>query len=103
MATEQTVESLTDILMPGGKAPGKAGSTEETRVLNGGIKAAQDFFDSVAEGALPINKPTYPGTMVELPGGGTIGLRPVSKSGDAAIDVNNVPGVSYNKIHFGPN
>ena len=64
VATEQTVESLTDILMPGGKAPGKAGSTEETRVLNGGIKAAQDFFDSVAEGALPINKPTYPGTMV---------------------------------------
>lgn len=48
-----------------------------------------------------IYKPGYPGTMVELPNGGTVGLRPKSKSGGPAIDVN-IPNVPYDKTHFGP-
>ena len=70
-------------------------------MLPGGLPEAQDLFDRATQGGSVINNPRYKGTLVELPGGGTVGLRPESKSGGPAIDVNNVPGVPYDKIHFG--
>jgi hypothetical protein len=58
--------------------------------------------NDLTAGGTPIDKPGYPGTAMRPPEGGFIGLRPVSTSGDPAIDVN-VPSVpDIKKIHFPP-
>lgn len=41
----------------------------------------------------------FPGTLVELPGGGKIGFRPVSKSGPPTVDIF-IEGVGINEIKF---
>jgi len=89
-------------LMPGGNPIGEQGTSQGIRVLPGGSKAAEDLFGELSKGGKVVDKPGYPGTLVELPNsGGTVGIRPRSKSGDTAIDVN-VPGLKgvVDKIHF---
>ena len=92
----------TEILMPGGKLIGQPGTTPGIQTLPGGTQGAQDLFNQLSQGGTVINHPGYPGTLVQLPNnGGVVGIRPMSGSGDSAIDVN-IPGLKgiVDKIHF---
>lgn len=71
-------------------------------MLPGGSEAAERLFGELTAGGVLVNKPRYPGTIVQLPeNGGTVGIRPKSKSGDTAIDIN-IPGLKgkVDKLHF---
>src|SRR5262245_38837385 len=87
------------ILMPGGQPVGAPGTRPEIRELPGGSSAAQSMFNQLSQGGTPHTPPNYSGTGTNLPSGGWVGLRPVSKSGPPTIDVN-VPGVPIDKIKF---
>jgi hypothetical protein len=91
--------SPADLLMPGGSAIGTPGSRPTVRVVPGGRIAADALFDALTAGGTPVVSPTYPGQMVDLPGGGRVGFRPVSKSGEPTIDVD-IPGIPIKKIKF---
>lgn len=88
-----------DLLMPGGSPVGTAGSRPEIREVTGDPEEAQDFFDALTAGGTDATPPGYPGTLRRLPGGGSVGFRPASKSGPPTIDVN-IPGVPIDKIKF---
>jgi hypothetical protein len=88
-----------DLLMPQGKPIGTEGSKASIREVPGGRKAAEDLFDDLTAGGKPAVVPTYPGMMVDLPGGGRVGLRVKSKSGEPTIDVD-IPGIPIKKIKF---
>src|SRR5947209_1954181 len=88
-----------DLLMPGGLPVGTGGSGPLVRELPGGQTAADDLFSDLTVGGTPVDVPTYPGRMVDLPGGGRVGLRPRSKSGEPTIDVD-IPGIPIKKIKF---
>jgi hypothetical protein len=85
--------------MPNGQLIGTAGSKPSIREVPGGKKAADDLFDDLTAGGAPAVVPTYPGTMVDLPGGGRVGLRLKSKSGEPTIDVD-IPGIPIKKLKF---
>jgi hypothetical protein len=85
--------------MPGGHPVGTKGSKATIRVVAGGQKAADDLFNDLTSGGNPVVVPTYPGNMVDLPGGGRVGLRAKSKSGGPTIDVD-IPGIPIKKIKF---
>jgi hypothetical protein len=65
----------------------------------GGRKEAEEMFDGLARGGTPVVAPRYPGKLVDLPGGGHVGLRPASKSGEPTIDVD-ITGIAIKKIKF---
>jgi len=88
-----------DVLMPGGQAIGQAGAPE-VRVVQGGPQAIQSLWQRLTAGATAGGPTGYPGSGMNLPGGGWAGLRNSSGYGPT-IDVN-VPGVPYDKIHFAP-
>src|SRR5207244_13474157 len=93
-------EDPRDLLMPGGKPIGQAGTSPTVRRLPGGLPAAEALFRRLAEGGTPNTPSGYRGKGVDLTGGGWIGLRPRSKSPNSpAIDIS-IPGVSFRKIHF---
>jgi RHS repeat-associated protein len=97
-------KKIEDILLPGGKPLGQAGSKEAIRVLKGGMNEAQSLFDELTQGGKVVSSPTYPGTLVRLPNGGTVGLRTVMSNspGTAAnIDVN-ISRIPITKIKFNP-
>ncbi len=85
--------------MPGGKPIGTKGSKASNRQVSGGQKAADDWFDDLTVGGTSAIVPTYPGKMMDVPGGGRVGLRPKSKSGEPTIDVD-IPGIPIKKIKF---
>jgi hypothetical protein len=88
-----------DILMPGGSRVGKPGTSPEIRVLPGGQREAEDFFDVLRKGGVPDPNSTHP-RLFQLPGGGTIGYRPISKkNGPPTIDVD-ILGIPIRKIKF---
>lgn len=91
--------SPNDLLMPKGKPIGTKGSKGSIREVPGGQKAADDLFDDLTAGGTPVVVPKYPGKMVDLPGGGRVGVRPKSKSGGPTIDVD-IPGIPIKKIKF---
>lgn len=98
-----TSATAVDMLMPGGAPIGTAGSVG-VRELTGGLDEATAMFNSLTRGGSPVSGSSYPGQLMHLPGGGTIGIRTqMSRSpGTAAtIDVN-VPGVTFDKIKFNP-
>src|SRR5438552_13753136 len=86
-----------DLLMPKGKPVGTPGSKPSIREIPGGQQAADNFFDDLTFGGKPAVVPTYPGKMVDLPGGGRVGLRPKSKSGEPTIDVD-IPEIPIKKL-----
>jgi hypothetical protein len=88
-----------DLLMPKGKPVGAKGSKPSIREIPGGQKAADDFFKDLTSGGKPVNLPAYPGKLIDLPGGGRVGLRPKSKSGEPTIDVD-IPGIPIKKLKF---
>jgi hypothetical protein len=85
--------------MPGGQPIGSPGSSSSIRELPGGTSAANELFNQLRAFGTEGTPPTYPGMGVQLPGGGFVGLRPMSRSGDTAIDVK-VPDIPFTKIHF---
>lgn len=90
--------SVADILFPGGKPLGSKGKGRNCREVSGGMKKAQEMFDELTMGALDVTPLGYPGKMMRLPGGGTVGLRPTSKTGPPTIDVKDVPQVPVRKV-----
>jgi RHS repeat-associated protein len=94
--------TVSEILLPAGQAIGQAGSNSKIRVLPGGFNAAQAMFNELAEGGTVLTKPNYPGTLVTVRGGGTVGLRTVmsrSPGTAATIDVH-IPGIPITKLKF---
>lgn len=95
------VRSIEDVLRPGGRLIGSEGSSSQIRILKGGLTEAQRMFEQLSAGGAGVMGTTYPGALVRLPGGGTIGLRSVSTSGPPTIDVR-VPGIGIREIKFIP-
>jgi hypothetical protein len=95
----EPLPSPQEILMPGGSPVGTAGSKPGIRELPGGIEGAKQMFDDLKVGAVPSTPLDYPGQGCIPPGGKFIGLRPVSDSGDPAIDIN-IPEIPIKKLHF---
>lgn len=58
----------------------------------------QGLFDQLSEGGQPVEN-NYPGELVRLPDGSTVGLRDASKSGGPTIDIAQ-PGQPPVKIHL---
>jgi hypothetical protein len=98
--------AINNLLNPGGNPIGVAGSSATIREVAGSTLAdAQNLFNQLSQGGTAVTGSTYRGTLVRLPGGGTVGLRTVTTRSPgtiATIDVNvpGVPGVT--KIKFNP-
>jgi hypothetical protein len=92
---------LMGILKPGGKLIGEAGSSSSIRILPGGAAEAEALFGQLSTGGEVVKGTSYPGTLVRLPGSGTVGFRPVSTSGPPTIDVK-VNGLGIREIKFLP-
>jgi hypothetical protein len=90
---------VADILMPGGKPVGTRGTTPDIRRLKGGLPAAEDLFRRMADGGTAHTPAKYPGQGVILAGGGWVGFRPKSATGEPTIDVN-IPGIPTTKLKF---
>lgn len=78
-----------------GEGGGQPGTSSDIRDLSGGANpeaTAEELFEKLAQGGQVIQNPSFQGTLVSIPGDGVIGLRPQSKSGGPAIDIN-VPGI----------
>lgn len=88
-----------DILMPGGKAIGVPGRGHHVREVSGDLDKAKRLFNDLTIGGTIVTSTGYSGTIVQLPGGGHVGLRARSKSGPPTIDIN-VPGIPVKKIKF---
>ncbi len=88
-----------DLLTPQGKPIGTPGTKASIREVPGGQKAADDLFNALTVGGKSVAAPAYPGKMVDLPGGGRVGLRPKSKSGEPTLDID-IPGIPIKKIKF---
>jgi hypothetical protein len=95
--------TINDIVNPGGKPIGVAGSTATIRQIAGSTMAdAQAMFNQLSQGGTIDTGSTYPGTLVRLPCGGSVVLRTVMTNSPgtiATLDVN-VPGVTITKIKF---
>lgn len=104
IAAERGAASATELLMPGGSPIGTAGSRAAIRELSGGTAEASQMFGRLTRGASDVTPAGYPGTLMELPTGGTVGMRTVmsrSPGTAATIDVN-IPNVPIEKIKFNP-
>jgi hypothetical protein len=89
-----------DLLMPNGVPIGtpSPGGDITIRNVSGGPQAARDIYDQLSQGGTRYHG-TYPGTAVELPNGGFIGIRDADTN-NPTIDVN-IPDVTrVSKIHF---
>jgi RHS repeat-associated protein len=96
--------TIEDLLTPGGAPLGTAGSNPTIREVTGDLSDAQSLFDQLAEGGTPVQNSNYPGTLVNLPNGGTVGLRTVmtnSPDSAATIDVN-ISNIPITKIKVNP-
>jgi RHS repeat-associated protein len=94
-------EAVRSTLMPGGRALGQAGSKEAIREVQGGLKEAKAVFQQLTAGGQAV-KSNYPGTLMQVEGGGTVGIRTVatgSPNTAATIDVN-IPKIPIMKIKF---
>jgi hypothetical protein len=95
----KVVRTPDEVLQPGGHPIGVAGSDPTIREVLGGVTAATDLFNELTQGGRDITPSGHPGKLVELPTGGIVGYRPMSKSGPPTIDVN-IPGIPIRKIKF---
>jgi hypothetical protein len=93
------IRRVADRVMPGGVPIGVVGSSPDVAVLPGGEKAATELFSYLQVGTKPYDSDSSK-TIVQLPqNGGFLTLRPRSRSGTPAIDVN-VLGITLKRIHF---
>jgi hypothetical protein len=89
-----------DILTPGGSLIGtpSPGGDETIRNVPGGQQSAREMFDRLSSGGVSY-RGAYPGTAVEFPDGGFVGIRDADTE-HPTIDVN-LPGVpDVTKLHF---
>jgi uncharacterized protein RhaS with RHS repeats len=105
-AATKTLEALSNILKPEGKLIGKALSSPKIRGLTGSTDEASQLYERLAKLGEPVDaaslaKP-YPGSLVDLPGGGRVGFRSVSSSGPPTIDIMGVKGLGIREIKFLP-
>lgn len=101
---DDVVRGADELLVPGGTRIGTAGSRASIREVTGGLDDAQALFTDLSRGGTVVTDTTYPGTLVRLPDGGTVGLRTTmtnSPGSIANIDVN-IPGIGITKIKFIP-
>jgi hypothetical protein len=61
---------------------------------------AMEFFIKLLRLGNVYRHATYPGVRVNIPGWGAVGLRPFSKSGSPAIDVDIPKIPQVERIHF---
>jgi hypothetical protein len=61
----------------------------------------EGFFKGLTQGGEVIAGTKYPGTLIRLQEGGTVGFRPVSASGPPTIDVT-IKGLGIHEIKFLP-
>lgn len=96
-----TLERIRNLLAPGGQRVGREGSSNLIRIMDGTVQDAEGLFAKLTRGAKVIPHPRQGpgGKFAELPNGGYLGLRYVSKSGSTTIDVN-VAGVNIKEIKF---
>jgi len=101
-AVPKLVQTVDSILMPGGSPLGQTGSSSNIRELTGGLAAAQKMFGELSQGGTTVTNASYPGTLVKLANGGTVGLRTVmSKSPDTAATIDvNIRGIPITKLKF---
>jgi hypothetical protein len=84
--------------MPGGQAIRQAGASPEIRVLPGDMTGAEEMFDKLTPQGGKDVAPSGHSGIVEAPnGGGFVGFRPKSQSGQPTLDVN-IPGVPIEKL-----
>ena len=98
------MQRITDALRPGGRLIGDPGSSPAIRIirdLNPLTRAEEMFWHLTQNGTVGqvLEAPNYPGLVVRLPGGGVIGIRPMSTSGPPTIDVR-IQGVGIREIKF---
>lgn len=94
-------KGIEDLLRPGGRLIGSQGSSPKIRIIKGGLRDAEKLFEQLSGGGTRVNGTSYPGPLVRLPNGGTVGLRPSSTSGPPTIDVT-VQGIGIREIKFLP-
>lgn len=95
--------SVGDLLMPGGSAIGKAGTSANIREITGGLPEAQTMFNQLSQGGRVVAQ-TPSLTRVQLPDGGFVQLRTImsrSPNTAATIDVN-ISGIDITKLKFNP-
>jgi hypothetical protein len=80
---------------------GQPGSSPCIRLTPGGVAAANQMFQELAQNGIDVTPPGHTGTLIELKGQGHVGYRAVSsKNGPPTIDVN-LPGVArIQKVEF---
>lgn len=103
-AASASSAAAAELLMPGGSPIGVAGS-RGVQVVTGSVDDAAALFGKLSQGATKVEGSSYPGTLMRLPDGGTVGMRTVmsrSPNSAATIDVRNVTGVPNMKIKFNP-
>ena len=89
-----------DVLMAGGSPIGTPSPSGDQSVRNvqGGPQAARNIYDRLSLGGTPYQG-SYPGTAVEFPNGGFVGIRGADTE-HPTIDVN-LPGIAeVSKLHF---
>jgi len=94
-------KGVEDLLRPGGRLIGSEGSSPKIRIIKGGLRDAEKLFEQLSGGGTRVTDTSYPGSLVRLPNGGTVGLRPSSTSGPPTIDVT-VQGMGIREIKFLP-
>lgn len=88
-----------EILRPGGSPIGNAGTSPGIREVST-RKQLDDLFEELSIHGSPTSS-RYPGTGVDLPGGGFVGLRQSQRHGPT-LDIN-IPGLrDVRKIHVRP-
>jgi len=72
--------------------------------VSGGLSDAQATFNQLTQGGTVVSNSTYPGTLVRLADGGTVGIRTVmSNSPNTAVTIDvNIPCIDITKIKFNP-
>lgn len=101
--TSPVTDRIRTLLMPNGKLIGRSGSSSEVRIVEGTTLDAETMFLRLTQGADILAHPARGagGKFAQLPSGGQIGLRYVSKSGPPTIDVN-VPGMEIKIKYLSP-
>jgi hypothetical protein len=105
-ATIETGLSAAELLVPNGARIGEAGASGSIRLIQGGATEAGMLFEQLSAGGTGVVG-SYPGTLVNLGSGGTVGLRTVATGTGArlvpvvTIDVN-IPGIVIRELKFIP-